>query len=599
MISYSESLKILQQMLEKLRASTETIPVQNALFRVLASPVQANQANPNSSSAAMDGIAVDCMRIPDALVRLRADQWSFINTGDVLPEPFNAVIRIEDVNWEDKTPVLDKKPTLFQNVRRPGEDFDKGSLLLVSEHQIQAQDISLLLAAAIDQVTAYKKPVVTFIPTGSELIGAGDPQLPGKIRETNSAMIAGLVEQQWGGQFRVMDLVPDDADDLAQVLKLATTQSDVVIISAGTSKGTKDLTAEVVRLMGQVHFHGVQISPGKPVLFGEISGIPVLGLPGYPAAAFVCSYLYLRPIVCEISHVRFALPRTVFISAEELPARNHDAFHRVHCYEIEGQTFVRRIEGGASSIGSLSRMDGLMHVPPQTQIKKRDGVRIDVIQNRTGNTLAGRGIKDPGLAQLFSMLQRNLPTQRLLFWNSSGEDGLQSIVERNVHFATLRTPVEGIDLFETFEKQLQEKMHRYRALTRSMALYFKDPAHRELSKGMKIAVPCSHLQTWNDFLKSKSLQNEYFQVFTSAAEDQHLVDVFPSSNWDAIFVDLRYLQPNSDLMAWKEHLDIVIPDSYIELPGIRKMIELLLSDEFWMWIETQKGCDVTSRGLVE
>jgi molybdenum cofactor synthesis domain-containing protein len=598
-ISYSESLQILQQLLQKMRGTTEPLPAREAAFRVVAGSVFAKRANPATSVAAMDGIAVNCTTIPDALVRLRPDQWQYINTGDVVPEKYNAVIKIEDVQWEEKIPVLDKKPNLYQNVRRPGEDFENGALLLAANHQLQPQDVSLLLAAECDPIEVYKKPVVSFIPTGSELVHSYDPALPGKILESNSAMTAGFV-QSWGGTFRLMDLVPDDADDLAQTLKLCVRDSDVVVISAGTSKGTKDVTADVIRYMGKIHFQGVKITPGKPVILGNISGVPVLGLPGYPAAAHLCSYLYLRPLVCELSHVQSSLPRSVFISSEEIPAKNQDCFYRVNCFEIEGQTFVRRTEGGSSSISSLSQMDGLMHIPPQTPIRKRDGVRVDVIQDRPQNTITVRGISDPGFAHLFAMLQRNLPSQRFLFWQSETTDALQSIIERNIHIATINTPAEGNDSFQTFAGQLQEPMHRYRAFTRTVGLVFRESGNHELAKGLKIAVPESELSLWNASLDKKGISRDHFQIINPAVKDKHLAEAFQLSRWDAVFADIRFLKEEyPPAFSVQEHLDFVIPESFIEMSPIRKLIELLLSEEFWMWTETQKGCDVSQRGLLE
>lgn len=598
-ISYSESLQILQQVIATMRGTTEVVPAREAVFRVLAGSVFAKRANPAISVAAMDGIAVNCTTVPDALVRLRPDQWQFINTGDVIPEKFNSVIKIEDVQWEENVPVLDKKPNLYQNVRRPGEDFEDGTLLLAANHKLQPQDISLLLAAGCDPVEVYKKPVVSFIPTGSELVHSYDPDQPGKILESNSAMIAGFT-QSWGGIFRLMDLVPDDADDLAQTLKLCVRDSDVVVISAGTSKGTKDVTADVIRYMGKIHFQGVKMTPGKPVILGEISGVPILGLPGYPAATHLCSYLYLRPLICELSHIQSSLPQSVFISSEEVAAKNQDCFYRVNCFEIEGQTFVRRTEGGSSSISSLSQMDGLMHIPPQTPIRKRDGVRIDVIQDRTQNTITIRGISDPGFAHLFAMLQRNLPTHRFLFWKSTASEALQSIIERNVHLVTINTPAEGSDSFEFFERQLQEPMHRYRAFTRTLGLTFREPGQHELAKGLKIAVPESELPLWNVSLDKKGISRDHFQIINPAVKDKHLAEAFLLSRWDAVFADIRFLKgENSPVFSVQEHLDFVIPESFIEMPPIRKLIELLLSEEFWMWIETQKGCDVTQRGLLE
>ena len=600
-ISYAESLKSLQQMAAKLNAAKERIPAREAGSRVLSAAVNANVANPRAAVAAMDGIAVNCMTIPDALVRLRTDQWRLINTGEVLADGFNAVVRIEDVQWEEKVPVLDRKPNLYQNVRLPGEDFEKGTLLLTPEQLLKPQDVSLLLAAGCDQVEVYSKPVISFIPTGSELVTSYDPVRKEQILESNSAMIAGLVES-WGGQFRLMDAVPDEADDLAQMVKLCAQQSDIVVISAGTSKGTRDLTAEVIGYMGKIHFHGVQITPGKPVLVGEVNGIPVVGLPGYPAAAYICSYHYLRLLVTALSHQPAAgLPRMVFISAEEISKRAGDSFYRVNCFDVDGQIFVRRIEGGASSIASLSRMDGWMHVPPQTAIRKRDGVRIDVIHERAQNTITVRGVYDPAIQHLFGLVSRNIPSHRILFWNATASDALQTIIERSLHIATIGVPVQGLDPFESFARQLQEPMHRYRAFTRTAALIFRHDVMRELTKGLKIAVGSSNLSLWNHFLDQKGLKQDHFQTITPVIGDRDMLNALESSKWDAVVADLRFVKNEDPAPAFtsQEHIDLVIPESYIDLPAIQKLIEFLLSEEFWMFLETQKGCDVSQRGLLE
>jgi len=602
-ITYADSLKALLQVTQELHAKTETVAARDALFRVLAAPVYAGFANPAAPVAAMDGIAVQCTTIPDALVRLKQGQWISINTGEVIPEPFDCVIKIEEVQWEENIPVLTKKPNIFQNVRMPGEDFDKGTLLLASEHHLFPQDLSLLLASGCETVEIFKKPRVTFIPTGSELIEGIQSWKPGKILETNSAMVAGFVEQ-WGGIFRTTDFVPDDPDDLAQTIKVSMKDSDVIVISAGTSKGTKDLTANVLGLMGKLHFHGVQISPGKPVLLGTVSGIPVLGLPGYPGAAYVCSYLYLRPLVSALSHIPFALPRSIYTSAEEIHPRSQDAFYRVVGYEVDGVAYVRRIEGGSGSIASLSRMDGMMHIPPGTTIKKRDAVRVDVIHDRASKTVAARGIMDPGIIQLFSLLRKSLPDWRLQFWESPAEEALQSIVERNSHIAVLNVPTEGHDDVDDFVKRLQEQMHRVRALTRTSAIQLKERSEqknlRDLPADMKIAVPKWKLHAWKSLLERQNMAPNHFQVIDPGINERQMVNALASTKWDAILIDSRLIQDASTIfMTVREHIDFVIPDGYMDLAVNRKLVDLILSDEFWMWVETQHGCDVKQRGLIE
>src|SRR5262245_26325318 len=150
-------------------------------------------------------------------------------------------------------------------------------------------------------------------------------------------------------------------------------------------------------------------------------------------------------MVSTLSHVPVTLQRSVYIAAEEIPSRNQDAFYRVNCFEVDGQTFVRRTQGGSGSISTISQMDGILHVPPQTPIKKRDGIRIDIVQDRASNTIAARGVIDSGISHLFSLLRNMMPTYRLLYWPSTHEDSLQSIVERNAHFAVVSIPDHGHD----------------------------------------------------------------------------------------------------------------------------------------------------------
>ncbi len=453
LLSLDASLKILRSRMDELRRTGEKVSARSALHRVISVPVYAFRSQPPEPMAAMDGIAIDVRDASSLPAKLRDGKWIRINTGETVPSQFNAIVKIEEVKWEENQPVLERDVEFWQNVRLIGEDFEEESLLFAQGHRLQPQDLSLLLCAGHEEIEVYRKPVVTFVPTGSELI-----ENPG--RESNSAMIGNLVES-WGGEFVVTDTVPDDPDGLAQVLKLAEEHSDLLIISAGTSMGTGDITSSVMKVIGKVHFHGVAVSPARPVLFGEIGSIPVIGLPGYPAAAYIASYLYLRPLVCSLSGIDAALPRAVFISAEELSGRSHDAFHRVNLYQVDGQTFVRRIPKGAGSIRSLSEMDGLMHVPADTEIKKRDAVRIEVLQDQSLMTISARGISDRNLLHGFDLFRVSMPSHRLLFWESPPQEALQSILERNIHAAVISTPLNGTDLFPAFARQLQEEMCRY------------------------------------------------------------------------------------------------------------------------------------------
>lgn len=469
-IPYSTSLRILQDRISLLTPRSEIIPTRSANGRVLASPVYAWRSNPSGTLAAMDGIAVNSRNAASVPVLLLPDNWQRINTGDVVPERFDAVIKIEDVIWQGDSPRLEKSVVPFQNIRAQGEDFRSGTLLLPRNICLQAQDLSLLLAGGHEEIEVYCKPLVVFVPTGSELVlHASDPP-NGKSLESNSAMIAGMV-QEWGGDFLLTEPVEDDRKALETRIQEWTSQADVLVISAGTSMGSRDLTSSVLQELGKVYFHGVALHPAKPVILADVSAVPVIGLPGYPAAAYVASYLYLRPVVLALSNLEWKRKQDVMISPEELPAKETDYFYRVHLYDVDGRTYAKRIIRGAGSVMSLSQMDALMHIPPNLEIHKRDGVRVDIVNDRWQNSFAVQGAEDPNVMRLFELFHLTLPSHRMLFWESTAKDALQSMMERNAHMAVICSDDES-DPFPQYASQLQEPMLRHRLFTRNSCQHF-------------------------------------------------------------------------------------------------------------------------------
>jgi putative molybdopterin biosynthesis protein len=265
--------------------------------------------------------------------------------------------------------------------------------------------------------------------------------------------------------------VEDDAAALTARIQDCIAESDVLIVSAGTSMGNRDLSQTVLEKLGKIHFHGVALHPARPVLFADVSAVPVIGLPGYPAAAYVASYLYLRPLVLALSKVADNRKQDVFISSEEIPERETDCFYRVHLYDVDGRIYAKRILRGSGSVISLSQMDGLMHVPPGIAIHKRDGVRVDIVNERWRNSFAVQGSQDPNVFRLFDLYHLAMPFHRVLFWNSSVNQALESMMERNAHMAVIAVEDES-DPFPEYAAQLQETMHRYRLFTKDSRLHY-------------------------------------------------------------------------------------------------------------------------------
>lgn len=586
MTSFRETQRIVSEVASRLRSSHEKIKTRDAVGRILYKPIFALRFNPAVDVAAMDGIAVNTsFEVP---ARFNPGEWQRVNTGDPISNQWNAVVKIEDVEFENETAIVSKPISPMQHIRLKGEDFSKDALLFSADHKIQPPDVSLLLTAGYEEVEVLKKPVIAFLPTGSELVMQFSTQKEGQVVESNSAMIDGLVAS-WGGVPKILQPVSDDYESLKHAVRKAVADSDVVVVSAGTSMGTRDLTASVIQELGEILFHGVSLQPAKPTLLGKIGDVPILGLPGYPVAAYVASVYFLQPLVTAISRNAPEVRREVLISAENLAARNADSIHRVNFYDVDGRVYVRKISRGAGSILSLSQMDGLMHVPADTEIHKRDAVRIDVIHDCAANSLAILGVSDPVLNRAWDLFKEAMPEQRILFWDNPPEDALQNIIERNCHMAIINT-FSGHDLFPEFARQLQDNMLRYRIFSRTVALTggHGGPPSRS------VVVPARNQNLWNHHPESSQLQSAIVNL-----SDQAAIRWAEKQSGVGVFADIRFLKPECNkVLEVQEHFDLIVSETYAETPRIKKLIDLMLSPQYGDWIESIPGCTAASRGLL-
>jgi putative molybdopterin biosynthesis protein len=284
LISFEEALSLLKSSFA-VPGRTETVPVTRALNRVIATPVYARYSVPEVSLAAMDGIAVksrDTIGASDQ-TPVTLDDVARVNTGNILPNGFDAVIMIEDTWESDGKFQIRKSAAPWQHVRPVGEDIREGRLVLPKGHVVRAFDIGALATYGIAdvEVTAAR---VGIIPTGSELVPLGVRPQPGQVVESNTIMAQVLLESMGAACVR-LPIVRDEPVLIEEALCSAAEANDLVIISAGSSAGTRDFTAGSIAATGELIFHGVAVKPGKPMMLGKIHGTPVIGLPGYPLAA--------------------------------------------------------------------------------------------------------------------------------------------------------------------------------------------------------------------------------------------------------------------------------------------------------------------------
>jgi putative molybdopterin biosynthesis protein len=276
---------------------TEQVPIMESVGRIVATPVYAKYSVPEVPLSAMDGIAV---RSRDTIgasetTPVTIESFARVNTGNIVPPEFDAVIMIEDT-WEagDRFQIR-KAAAPGQHVRPAGEDIREGRLILPRGHLVRAFDTGAMATYGITNIEA-RVVRIGIIPTGSELVPPGVRPKPGQVVESNTIMahvFLGLI----GAKCIRYPIVRDEPDLIAETLRTAVNENDLVIISAGSSAGTRDFTASVISSLGELLFHGVAVKPGKPVMLGKIQEKPVLGLPGYPLAAQTALREFAAPLL--------------------------------------------------------------------------------------------------------------------------------------------------------------------------------------------------------------------------------------------------------------------------------------------------------------
>ncbi|HMA04544.1 MAG TPA: molybdopterin biosynthesis protein [Methanomicrobiales archaeon] len=282
---------------------TEKVPIGAAAGRITASPVVARFSVPGAHLAAMDGIAVLAEETFGASeqrpVTLRGAVR--VNTGNLLPPGCDAVIMIEEVRIDGDRFTIRSPVSPWQHVRPVGEDIGETEMILPSRHPVRPHEIGALAAYGITELEVLTVRI-GLIPTGSELVPPGERPGPGQVVESNTIMAAAWLEGL-GARCTRLPLTPDEPDLIRSRLSEAAEENDLVIISAGSSAGTRDFTADAIADLGEVLVHGVAMKPGKPVILGRIRGKPVIGLPGYPLSAVTV----LRELVTPLLS-RYGLP---------------------------------------------------------------------------------------------------------------------------------------------------------------------------------------------------------------------------------------------------------------------------------------------------
>jgi molybdopterin molybdotransferase len=391
LITVEEALKLLLEHSPFRQPAEVSLAIENSYGRILSRDVISPENLPSFSRSTVDGFAVnsaDTFGATDGFpsylnlveeilmgekpgLTLKKGAAAKIATGGMLPEGADSVVMFEHTQQMDEKMIEVVKPVSpGENVIQAGEDARKEESVLQAGQKLRPQDIGALAGLGITDVWVYQKPKVSIISTGDEIVPADKPVKPGQVRDINSYTLAGLILDVGGGPAR-KGIFNDSYDVIRGAVETSLKDSEMVLITGGSSVGTKDMTAKVINDLGKpgVLFHGVSLKPGKPMMGGVIERIPVFGLPGHPAAVNVCFEIFVRPVLdiqSGVNRKRFRIGKKTIsarISRNISSSAGREEHIGVVLEERGEEIWAVPLLGKSGLITTLTRADGTAVIP--------------------------------------------------------------------------------------------------------------------------------------------------------------------------------------------------------------------------------------------
>jgi molybdopterin molybdotransferase len=298
---------------------------------------------------------------------LGAGQAMLIHTGGMLPASADAVVMIERAQAMSDSEIEVLGPVApGENVIQIGEDVGQDEAVWPAGHRLRPQDIGALLAAGILTVSVVRPPVVGILSSGDELVPPEETPALGQVRDINAPALAGLV-QSLGAEARLLGIARDELADFLPKAQAGFAQCDLLVITAGSSVSTRDLTCDVIERLGQpgILQHGLAVKPGKPTLLAVCDGKPVIGLPGNPVSAFLVARQIVTPLIRRALGEAARPPTTVqaTLTANIPSASGREDTVPVRLIARGAETDAEPLFGKSTLIFTLARADGLVVVP--------------------------------------------------------------------------------------------------------------------------------------------------------------------------------------------------------------------------------------------
>lgn len=595
----------------------EEIDVLDSLHRVTYEAVYALVSSPNYNAAAMDGIAVKASATKGAtetnpLVLEEGKDFIYINTGNPIEEPYDAVIMIEDVIeiGDGKVQIL-KAAYPWQHVRPIGEDIVATEMILPSRHKIRPIDVGALISGGIEKVKVYKKPKVGIIPTGSEIIEDVSQLQVGKIIDSNSRVFEGLVLEN-GGIPNRYGPVEDDYDKLKGAILKGVEENDLLIIGAGSSAGSKDYTASIIRELGEVVVHGVAMKPGKPTILGIIDGKPVVGIPGYPVSAYLVFETFVIPLILKF--IGLEEEKEVFqqaiISKKITSSLKNRELIRVNLGYVNDKLIATPLSSGAGVTMSLVKADGIAIIPQSLEgVDAGSPVNVRILKplNKIKETLVSVGSHDiimDILADMMQLTSGHVGSMGGILAMKRGECHIAPIHLLDMDTGEYNIPyvkryfkgqkmalIKGVRRHQGFivEKGNPKGIKDFSDLVRDDVVY----VNRQRGAGTRILLDY-HLNKEN--IEPADIKG-YEREMTTHMAVASAVKTGSATTGLGIYSAAKALDLDFMEVAYEDY-DFLVPFSLLEDARVKKFIQILKSDEFKRRVDELGGYGFEQTGEI-
>jgi molybdopterin molybdotransferase len=384
--SVNEVRNIMNSEFSGYQLENETLSIEDAVGRIAGADLKAAEDIPGFNRSSVDGYAVispDTFGASESLpaqlqlvgevkmgerplFSLKPGQAAYVPTGGELPQNADAAVMIEYTeNYSDGFIYINKPSAPGNHVVFKGDDVKMGEEVIKSGTRLRPQDVGIMAAMGYSEILVKRKIRVGILSTGDEIIDIHEKPVGSQVRDINSYTVyAGLTK--YGAQPKLYGIVSDNFDDIKQAVEKALMQSDIVLISGGSSAGTRDETYKVIDSLGSpgVLVHGVAVKPGKPTILGKIGEKAVIGLPGHPASAYIIFNTFVLHLLNIMSDLKEELKPVVRAEiACNYPSNNgREEFLPVELKNIDGKLYANPVFGKSGLITLLTSANGYIHI---------------------------------------------------------------------------------------------------------------------------------------------------------------------------------------------------------------------------------------------